>query len=202
MIRNLGLSIGDIVAPQPRSSPLGEPCDPTWFILIARPQRDQALEAYLRLIGVLDVWRPTVPAWRKSKGPRGKVQYEHNVAPGYVFTLMDRHPQWHIIRHHAGARMRGVVGWDGIPRPISSETMAEMIMVPKRIEILRKDGEAARRAALASKAPRSGDKARVMFGDTSYVVDISEVDLGVAHFVINSLRCRVPVDQAERIEKS
>lgn len=180
--------------------PLGEDIAPTWFILIAKPTRDQHLEAWLRKIGVADVWRPVEAAWKPCRGKRKKVAYERSIAPGYLFCLFDREPIWHVLWEQAGTRARGVVGHFERPLPIPERVMAQMRHVPQRIEVMRQQEEARRRAERLARQPVEGQPARPVSGALAgHVVDVARIHAGIAHFVVNGIEWTTPLDNLERV---
>ena len=185
------------------ANPLGQPIDPTWFILIAAPTRDRHLEAWLRKIGLVDVWRPVETAWKPCKGQRRKVAYERSIAPGYLFCLFDREPIWHVLFEQAGRRARGVVGFHELPYAVPERVMAQMRMVPQRIEVMRKAEEERRRAERLARMPKPGDAARHVTGPLAgHLVDVSRVDAGIAYFMLGGIKGETPIDNLERVARA
>jgi len=180
--------------------PLGEPIPETWYILMAAPTRDAALAAWLNKIGVVEVWRPTEQAWKPCRGARRKVPYERAIAPGYVFCLFDREPIWHILWEQAGKRARGVVGVHERPYAVPERVMAQMQMVPARIDVLRAAEEAKRREERLARQPMPGAPAMPLTGAMAgRVVDVSSIHAGVARFILNGIEFTTPVEHLERV---
>lgn len=175
------------------------PCDPAWFIMLSSPGSEKKLAEKLRRQGALDVWRPVDQKWRVAKGSRDKVPYEVSVAPGYVFMLVDKHPQWHVIRQKCQGLARGVVVRDGQPHRVSSQDLAEMAQCPDRIEDMRQAAEAQRAAERAAKAPRQGDTAKIMEGPLAgFSVPIETINAGIAYFVLGGVKASARVEAMER----
>ncbi len=151
---------------------------PEWYILRTVPQREFAAQAWIQHFGVL-AWLPTEPRWRKApRGRRDKVQYQHRIAPGYLFCHFHRSPNWDVIRDKGKGKVSGVVSEGEWPLVIPDEAIAKMRLVPEQIEIQRHKAMEARRI-------RPGDKAEIIDGPLAgWTVDVARIDAGIAHFVI------------------
>lgn len=168
---------------------------PEWYILRTVPQKEFAAQVWLQQFGIV-AWLPTEPRWRKvPTGRRNKVMYQHRIAPGYLFCHFHRCPNWDVIRDKGHGKISGVVSKGEWPLVIPDAAIARMRMVPEQIEIQRK-------RAMEARIIRPGDKAEITKGPLSgWVVDISRVHAGIAHFVVPLLgeaEATMPVDDLER----
>lgn len=178
----------------------GDEIDPCWFIMTTPPQKEPAAKAWLERNGALEVWYPTVEAWRKMpRGRRKQVPYQKLVAPRYAFMHVDRQPQWDVLFEGARGRVSGVVGYHETPLVIKESVIAGMALVPENIEKQRQEHEAERQAYLASLRPQAGGRAELTVGPFSgYIVDVTRIHAGIAHFVIGSIPGTAAVETLER----
>lgn len=202
MTKFTDLSVGDVMPIERHDRPLAEPCDEAWFILVAAPQKDGALRAYLETIGAVEAWRPIQIKWRAARGPRKRAPYEASAAPGYVFALFDRRVRWHVLKEQAGRRMRHVVSRHEQPLAIDPAVISAMQQVPGRIEILRKRQVEEEERRLLDLIPQPGDKrAKVTIGGEPLMVDVENIHRGVLHFVLRGIHGKVKQAEAMRVKE-
>ena len=94
-----------------------------WYMLLTKPQMEFAAEADLRRRGLRAVapcrieyrWRNRYERGRREK----KKPKRLSLMPGYVAVHLAEPVNWYaILGPDAPIGIRGVVGWDGRPRPI------------------------------------------------------------------------------------
>lgn len=168
------MSSGDRCHLPARAKLFGERTDPGWFVLMVSPHAEVAVSAQVERLGAEACWFPTEVAWRVHPGRRRKVKYLRRIAPGYVFMLTDRKVAWHRLSDATSGRVRGVVGRNGVPRPVCEADMARMRCVPKQLEAA---------AKAAAEAERVSSPCMAEFRDgplAGLVVDVSDVSSGIA----------------------
>lgn len=193
----MNYTIGQSIALSVSRQIFGEPTPARWYILKTAPQKEFAVEAWIKANGAVEAWLPTEKRWRKiPRGKRRKVEYQARLAPGYVFVCFDREPVWDVLIARANGKLFGVVGEGGWPVAIPESAMARMKLMPARIEVLRAQAREARMV-------RPGDKARILEGPlVGWVVDVSSVDAGIARIVVPLLGEReagIAADNLERV---
>lgn len=171
---------------------------PAWFIFRTPPMKERAAEAWLERQGALEAWHPTVTDWVPAKGAnprRRKIPRERRVAPGYLFAFFDREPRWHILFEAARGRVSKVVSWpDGRPMALSDGVIAEMRIVPRRIQSLHDKHEADRLAEMLAKQPVVGEAAEVTSGPLSgLTVAVTEIHGGLAQCLAWGMR-KITID--------
>lgn len=178
---------------------LGEEIDPTWYILTTPPQRETAATAWLERIGAGDVWHPTETRYRPQNGRR--VAYERCIAPGYLFAMFESAPQWDVMYTQGKNRVSGVVSFGEVPYAVPESVLADMQHVPQRIEQARLAAiEEARLARLATQVV-DGSRAKLEIGPLSgFLVDVSRVNKGIAHFVYKGIKGQAKVDDMKRVD--
>ena len=149
---------------------------PQWYIVRTEPQKEAGVVAWLNCRGV-EAWYPTERAWRKiPRGKRKRVQYDRTIAPRYVFARFTQAPNWAVVI--SCRYIQNIVGLHGKPMPVSDEVIAEMERVPERLILLRKKLRDARKIT-------PGCKAKIIEGALAgWIVDVEDIDAGIAHFVI------------------
>lgn len=167
---------------------------PEWYIFRTEAQKEAGVVAWLNHKGV-EAWYPTEKAWRRiPRGKRKRVPYDRTIAPRYVFARFTGEPDWAVVR--SCRYIQKVVGLHGRPMPVRDEVIAEMERVPGRLAILRQKLRDARKV-------KPGCKAKIMDGALAgWVVDVEDIDAGIAHFVIPLLggrRTAFPVSGLERV---
>lgn len=189
-------TIGQIIPIERRRGIWHRPIDAAWYIFNTKPQQEIAASAWLVKNGALDAWFPHEIGWRKiARGRPRKIEYLRRIAPGYVFALLGNEPHWDVLFREARGKLTRVVSHNSVPMQIPESSIAQMQHVPRRIEEIR---EAARQARMI----RPGDKAEITDGPLSgWVVDVTRIDAGIAHFVVPLLGERetaIPVARLER----
>lgn len=159
-----------------------------WFVLKVQPMKEFEVEKWLgQQEGVLEAWLPTNKAWRNpARGHRRKVQYRQKIAPGYVFACVERRIAWDLLQRRSNGKVLGVVGYNGRPLPVPEEQMRAMKKLPKMVQKIYADAQAA-------KAIRPGDKVRILDDGPmcDWVVDVTEVNGGIAKIFVPLLGGRL-----------
>lgn len=106
--------------------------------------------------------------------------YRKKIAPGYVFVCVDHQIAWDVLRQQSNGKVLGVVGRDGRPMPVPEDQMRAMKRLPKTIQKIYAEQEAASAIVPGVKA-RIKDDSGVMAG---WVVDVSEVNRGIAKVLV------------------
>jgi len=110
-----------------------DPSDFAWFVALVPPGREKAARTIFRNIGLKT---PTiyVPMRREfrhankfTRTKRLKRAIEYPIAPGYCFIGHDRRypPKWGLVFRFG--IVRGTLGQDGIPAPLSADIVASMM---------------------------------------------------------------------------
>ena len=165
----------------PIQTALGEPCQ-HWYVLKVAALQEFVVQEWLKgEPGVLDAWLPTEKAWRnQAQGRRRRIPYRKKIAPGYVFVCVDHQIAWDVLRQQSNGKVLGVVGRDGRPMPVPEDQMRAMKRLPKTIQKIYAEQEAASAIVPGVKA-RIKDDSGVMAG---WVVDVSEVNGGIAKVLV------------------
>lgn len=148
-------------------------------------------------VGAVDAWFPSEVRWRAvSRGNRAKVKYLAPVAPGYLFALVSRQPNWGALFHGSRGKIQRVVTLDGEPYPVPERQLMAMQDMPGRI---REVAERARRA----REIRPGDKAEITSGPLAqWTVDIARINAGIAWFISPLLGGREVAIPVEALRKT
>ena len=155
-----------------------EAWEPAWYILRVPPMREAGAVAWLGANGAPDAWYPTEERWyRQPRCRRQKRRALVPVAPGYLFALLDRRPQWDVLVGKSRGKVLRVICRSGEPYPVPERAMMEMRQVPGRIEEVRA-------ARAREREIHPGDRVEVDLGGASWQVDISRINAGIAHFVL------------------
>lgn len=164
-----------------------------WYVFQTPPQKEVSAKAWFERRGV-EAWYPSEQRWRKMpRSRRKKAPYEARLVPRYVFARFTGHPAWDVVQ--SCRWVSRVVGIDGVPLPVSDDVMAQMAMVPERLEAIRK-------REVEKRTIRAGDKARILGGVMDgWVVDVSEVHEGVARFIVPILGQRETRMEVTRMMK-
>ncbi|MEP2717319.1 transcription termination/antitermination NusG family protein [Pseudophaeobacter sp.] len=202
----MGYEIGQQLRPShhrgltgdPLQTELGEPYR-HWYILKVAALQEFVVQEWLRdEPGVVDAWLPTEKAWRNQPiGRRRRIPYKKKIAPGYVFVCVDRQIAWDVLRHQSNGKVLGVVGRDDKPMPVPEDQMRAMKKLPKTIQKIYAEQEAAR-AIVAGMKARIKDDCGVMAG---WVVDVSEVNGGIAKVLVPLFGGRSAKLDAKFLEK-
>lgn len=171
-----GDRVGYHVPPRPA---FGAECEAAWYILAVASTREMAMCRLVEELGALQGWCPTEPVWR-SRAYRPDPELVHMpIAPGYVFLLTGNVVDWRVLRDRSMGRIRGVIGRDGVPLPISPRVMAQMSAVPDRVL-------AQKRAAAEAARVRPGDQAVIGAGPfEGFVVDVEDLTGPIARVVVS-----------------
>ena len=196
-MRRATLSIGDVLPLDRKRGLWRGAWSPSWFIFMTVSQAEAKATHKLLANGALDCWRPTETAWRPApRGNRAKIQYERNIAPGYLFALLDKEPHWDVLFDRFKGKLTRVVSdMHGTPLAIPERVLAEMQQVPQRIETIRQQQAEANRI-------KPGDRVTVLDGSMAgWCMPVERIHEGIAYFVLPILGGReVAVDEA-RIAK-
>lgn len=197
--------IGDIVSFDYLRRPLEGYIEPEWYILTTPPQREIGAEAYLRRIGVTDVWFPTETRYRPN--PRGgrKIKYDSKIAPGYIFAMFERRPVWDVLFRMGRGRVSGAVSHNEWPLRITEDALAAMRQTPLRVEEKRQKAERERLEAMLANQPKPGERAELTEGTLSgYLVDVTEVRGTIVHYLIRGENMNIPgqaqINSVKRLE--
>ena len=184
--------IGQEVPLEPKK-PIQSGSSAAWFIFQTPPQKEPSAKAWLEKRGV-EAWYPSEERWRRiPRGKRKKAPYEARLVPRYVFARFTGYPEWDVVQ--TCRWLSRVVGVNGTPLPVTDAVMSQMEMVPERLEILRK-------REIERRTIHPGDKARIIGGAMDgWVVDVSSVHAGIAHFIVPLLGERETRMEVSRMSK-
>ncbi|MBN8292832.1 hypothetical protein JI664_12730 [Rhodobacter sp. NTK016B] len=186
--------IGQVIQPEPtRPIQVGDIGTPTWYAFLTTPQKEGSAKAWLEKKGV-EAWYPTETRWRKiAKGKIKRKEYEAVLVPRYIFARFTGRPQWDLLK--ASRWLTGVVGIDGVPLPITDETLAAMEQVPARLAEIRAREEERRTI-------RPGDRVRIRDGAMEgWVVEVRSIHAGIARFIVPLMGDRETEMQVGRLSK-
>lgn len=207
--RYLDARVGDVMPADGPEPHFGAPCEPAWYLLVARPQRERRLADWLREEGH-EGWYPVEtrrrlttrlprdmePAARRKALASGaiSVSVEYPMVAGYVFARLSREPRWHMLREHR--HIAAVVTHDGHPLVIPEEALERMEQMPEALA-------EARRAEAERHRVQPGKRARIVGGAMDgWQVDVSRIDGALAYFILPLLGGRevsAPVDAMRRV---
>lgn len=195
MMKHTGFAIGDTFIPEPSRGPQVGEAPPCWYAFLTPPQREASAKAWFEFHSI-ECWYPSETRWRIiPRGKRKKAPYEARLVPRYIFARFTGRPQWDILRDCRW--LTRTIGIDGVPVPITDETLSKMQKVPARLEAIRK-------AEVERRTIRPGDKAVVTEGAMAgWVVDVSDIHAGVASFIVNMLgasRINIPLSSLEKLQ--
>jgi len=199
------IQIGDVFPWEPAQGILGpELAAPQWYILRTVSQKEKGAAAKLEKQGVPETWYPAEEAWRiQRNAKRDRVAYERLIAPGYLFALFDRAPVWHRISAQMKGYVTGVVGVEDRPYAVPESVLAQMRLVPKRIELLRQEETARDKAARLAREPAAGQRAQLTEGPfAGMVVDIERIDRGIAAFLLAGIKGSASLHTMVRVDAS
>lgn len=201
-MKHTGFAIGDQFIPEPTRGPQFGEAPPCWYAFLTPPQREVSAKAWFEFHGI-ECWYPSETRWRIiPRGKRKKAPYEARLVPRYIFARFTGNPQWDILRDCRW--LTRAIGVDGVPVPITDETLSQMQQVPSRLESIRAKREAERKAEAEKRIIRPGDKVVVTDGAMAgWIVDVAEIHAGVASFIANMLgaaKVNIPLSSLEKLQ--
>ncbi|MEL7282121.1 MAG: transcription termination/antitermination NusG family protein [Pseudomonadota bacterium] len=190
-----------------------------WFIIKVTSGQEGKAERFLERMGYPYGWHPThkvrmseaiyqrllrankqLPAWAQRKAPpRYKVK---PVVTGYVFVPAEEISVHQVNGHHTSQLWMQVLCVNGSPYRVKDEVMAQMKLVPERVQDLLDEARRAEQAAWEAKRPRVGEMARVIDGPfIDHVGPVARMKDGMVLFEVRGLlSCvHIPEQMVERV---
>ncbi|WP_299945324.1 transcription termination/antitermination NusG family protein [uncultured Ruegeria sp.] len=176
------LQVGDPWPFESARGIVGTPCDPVWYALITRPQKERETRHKLQNAGCV-VRYPTID---KTRHIRGK-KHVHTVPiiPRIIYAKFKYTPQWDVMKDRKV--VVGVFSVGDLPLEISEDKVNAIMGLPSAVEQERQAAhEAAEKERLLRLNFKVGDRAMLTEGPfAGFFVDVTKVELGKVfyHFV-------------------
>lgn len=169
------LKIGDPWPFESARGIVGAPCDPAWYALITRPQKERETRHRLQNAGCV-VRYPTID---KERHIRGKKQvYTVPIIPRIIYAKFKYQPQWDVMKDRKV--VVGVFSYESQPLEIDEDKVNAIMGLPSVVEQERQEAlDAEERERLARLNFTIGDRALVTEGPfAGFFVDITKVEAG------------------------
>ena len=191
----LSLKVGDRID-QPNGRGIwAEDWPPSWFIFTVPPRGELPAAAWLARNGVAEAWYPSETAFKRDRfKPGQRIPYERAVAPGYLFAVLPKRPNWDVLFSRSRGKLLRVVSHNGRPVPVPESVIAAMAQVPQRLAAIR-EAERERRAV------KVGDVVSVQIAGIEWQVTVDRIHAGIASFVIPLLGGREVQAPLETLSK-
>jgi len=161
------LQVGDPWPFESARGIVGAPCQPVWYALITRPQKERETRHRLQNAGCV-VRYPTIERTRHSHGKK-RTQLVP-IIPRIIYARFKYRPQWDVMRDRRV--IVGVFSKDDEPLVITDEEVAEVMGLPSAI-IQMEDEK------LEAIKPKVGEPAMMMDGPfAGFFVDVKRVEAG------------------------
>ncbi|MEO1108275.1 MAG: transcription termination/antitermination NusG family protein [Pseudomonadota bacterium] len=169
------LKIGDPWPFESARGIVGMPCDPAWYALITKPQKERETRHKLQNAGCV-VKYPTID---KTRHIRGKKHIQTvPIIPRIIYAKFKYTPQWDVMRDRK--IIVGVFSYESQPLEIDEDKVNAIMGLPSAVEQERQAArEAEERERLARLDFRVGDRAMLIEGPfAGFFVDVTRVELG------------------------
>lgn len=161
------LEIGDPWPFESARGIVGDPCEPAWYALITRPQKERETRHRLQNAGCV-VRYPTIDKTRHINGQ--KRLYTVPIIPRIIYVNFKYQPQWDVMKDRRV--IVGVFSEGETPLALTDEKVAEVMGLPETI--IRLEDE---RIQLIT--PKVGGKAQIKDGPfMGFYVDVTKVEAG------------------------
>lgn len=161
------LKVGDPWPFESSRGIVGGPCEPAWYALITRPQKERETRHRLQNAGCV-VRYPTIDKTRHINGQ--KRLYTVPIIPRIIYANFKYQPQWDVMKDRR--IIVGVFSEGETPLVLSDEKVAEVMGLPETI--IRLEDE-----RIESITPKVGGKAQIMDGPfMGFYVDVTKVQAG------------------------
>lgn len=161
------LKIGDPWPFESARGLVGAPCEPAWYALITRPQKERQTRHRLQNAGCV-VRYPTTERTRHVRGQ--KITIVTPVIPRIIYARFKYEPQWDVMRDRRV--IVGVFSRGDMPIELTNDQVAEVMDLPSTIIQLEDE-------KLDAIRPRVGEPAKLTGGPfKGFFVDVTRVESG------------------------